>query len=330
MFRSINFGLAIGMLTLLPCLASAATAVSATEEEKQAAQKMFEAGDGLYESGRYEDAIVAFKNSHHLVASPNSRLMLARSYREAGKSREACDEFRGTIQDAEASGGRYPEAFQAAQSELNALESSLGQIEFPAEWRNQITELSVNGKPVAPSSKPIPVVAGTLHISYKLKDGSHHSTTLDLNRGERKTVEPDGLAQARPAKTSKQAAARPARSESSASLDSGTNPLRTAAWISAGVGAAGLTAFAVFAYLDHDAYKDLESECRGTGCPAGSMDKVDTGRRYQLFANLGLGVTAVGAAAATTLFIISSGKKSEGTQTALRMSPLGVQVDGRF
>lgn len=326
----LNCALLVATLTLLPCVASAASAVSATDEEKQAAQKMFEAGDGLYESGRFEDAIVAFKNSHHLVASPNSRLMLARSYREAGKNKEACEEFRGTIQDAEASGGRYPEALQAAQSELKALESSLGLIELDAELRDQISELSVNGKPIAVSAAPIPVVAGSLRIAYKLRDGTSHSTTLDLNRGEQRTVAADGSTLAPTPNTPKPATLTLTTSEVPAAGASGADPLRTAAWISAGVGVVGLSAFGVFAYLDHKTYKDLDSECRNAACPASSMDKVDTGRRHQLFANIGLGVAAVGAATATTLFVLSSGKRSDGARTAIQVSPLGVHIDGKF
>jgi hypothetical protein len=123
------------------------------EEEKRAAQKMFEAGDGLYESGRYEEATVAFKNSHDLAASPNSRLMLARSLREAGHHEQACTEFRATIQDAEASFGRYPEALQAARSELDALESLMTTDPHPAEANAVSTAVTtaVSTKPVATS-----------------------------------------------------------------------------------------------------------------------------------------------------------------------------------
>lgn len=330
MLRSFNFGLIAATLTLLPCAASAASAVSATDEEKQAAQKMFEAGDGLYESGRYEDAIVAFKNSHHLVASPNSRLMLARSFREAGKNQEACEEFRGTIQDAEASGGRYPEALQAAQSELKALESSLGRLELDPKLRDQISELSVNGKQVTVSAAPIPVVAGSVRIAYKLKDGTSHATTVDLNRGEQKTVTTDGSTRTATPTTLQPVSSMLRTSDEPDRHRSSADPLRTAAWISAGVGVVGWSAFGVFAYLDHKTYKDLDSECRNSGCPASSMDKVDTGRRHQLFANIGLGVAAVGTAAAATLFVLSSGKRSDAPRTAIQVSPTGVQIDGRF
>jgi hypothetical protein len=330
MRRQLQVTLLVGTLTLASALARAATPTGATEEEKQAAQKMFEAGDGLYESRRYDDAIVAFKNSHSLVASPNSRLMLARSLREAGRSAEASEEFRGTIRDAEASGGRYPEALQAAQSELKALEASLGHIELAQKLRAQIAEVSINGRPIAVSEAPIPVVAGTVRIEYRLKDGSSHSTTIGLAQGESKTVDASESIVAKPVTAAPSRPTTTARAASAPGRDSGGNVLRTAAWVSAGVGVLGLSAFGIFGYLNRKTYDDLESECPNGTCPASSMDKVDAGRRYQLLANVGLGVAVVGTAAATTLFVLSLGKKSDSPMLALGVFAGGVRLDAQF
>lgn len=272
----------VGILFCLPQFAHAATPASATEDEKRAAQKMFEAGDGLYESGRFEDAIAAFKNSHDLVSSPNSRLMLARSLREAGRNSEACREFRGTIGDAEASGGRYPEALQAAQSELKALEAQMAQ-------GSQVG--------AAAPTTTVPAASATTQPA---------PSTATANRSSAPASSPPPPAPA-PSST-----------------------MRTAAWISAGVGVAGLSAFGIFGYLDKKTHDALESECRNALCSPSSLDKADTGRRYQLLANVGLGVAAVGAVAATTLFILSPRKEPGSTQLALKATPTGLVVDGRF
>lgn len=298
----------------------------ATEEARQAAQKMFEAGDGLYESGRYEDAIAAFKNSHHLVASPNSRLMLARSLREAAHYAQACVEFRGTIQDAEATSGRYPEALASARSELAALERSLGHLELDAKLREQIRELTINGKAVETLGAQIPVPAGTLHVELRLKDGSTHSNTIDLAQGEHKRLNPPEFetqslkAEAPPASTTKERTTPTERN----------GGVRTAAWISAGIGAAGLTVFGAFGVLNWKAFQDLQSSCPADRCSNASADKIDAGRRYQLVANLGLGVAVLGTAAATTLFVLSMRKQAESPAVALSLAPTGLQLDGRF
>lgn len=312
-----------------PLTAHAASPDVATDEEKHAAQKMFEAGDGLYESGRYEDAIVAFKNSHHLVASPNSRLMLARSLREAGHYAEACAEFRGVIRDAEATQGRYPEALSSARSELGTLESSLGQLELDAKFRERVRGLSVNGQAVAPLTAPIVVPAGTLQLEYLLSDGSHHSTAVELARGEHKLLNELEFA---PQFTQPEAsvAASPNASTHSAPQGARSDGVRTAAWISTGVAAAGIASFGVFGLLNRRAFNELESSCPADRCSTTSADTIEAGRRYQRLANLGLGVAIVGTATATTLFIVSMRKQGESPAIALNITNAGVQLDGKF
>jgi tetratricopeptide (TPR) repeat protein len=241
-----------------------------TVEHRKAAQKMFEAGDALYEAGRYEEAAEAFRQSHSLVKSPNSRLMFARSLRELGKTEEACVEYRGTRDDATESGGRYPEALQAATAELSALES---QSRTPA---------AATPKAAAP---PVAISA------------------VD---------------------------AKPARESSALPAPQSPNPLRTAAWISAGVGAAGAVGFVVFGLLDRNTYDDLEKDCPSGACSGDPSGRIDSGRAYQLTANVGAGLALLGAVTATTLFIVSAPKSSNGPGTAVLLAPGSVQVQGHF
>jgi tetratricopeptide (TPR) repeat protein len=270
------------MFTLLcgtPRSSNAVSSGAALEEEKRAAQKMFEAGDGLYESGKYAEAITAFKNSHDLVASPNSRLMLARSLREAGRHPEAIAEFQATIRDAEASFGRYPEALQAAQSELKALEALTAAPPTPLP-----VEAEQKAEPVPPTVSPAPAPP-------QAPTATPQPSPTPVN--ERKS------------------------------------PLTPAAWVSAGIGAAGLATFGIFGYLNHQTYSDLQASCRSV-CPADSGERIDAGRRYQLLGNIGLGVAVVGAATATTLFVLSAKRGHEAPPVAVRLSATGLSINGGF
>lgn len=272
-FRFLPVALAV-CLTLGPLPGAAADREAPHADQKKAAQKMFEAGDALYESGRFDDAVEAFRQSHTLVDSPNSRLMLARSLRELGKTPEACSEFSGTIADAEASGGRYPEALQAATAELDALKAQTS------------GDCSKKPSEVAPPSAPpqAPIATST-----------------------------------------------PRAAVDTTSADSGSiPPLRLAAWVTAGIGTAGVLGFATFGYLNKKAYSDLEHDCRAGNCSENVSDRVDTGQRYQTLANVSLSIGLVGAAAATTLFIISSPHSAEGKRVSLSVGPSTVVVDGRF
>jgi tetratricopeptide (TPR) repeat protein len=272
-FRLISLAFAI-VVSVGAHRAYAAGPDAPTADQKKAAQKMFEAGDALYESARYEDAVEAFKQSHSLVSSPNSRLMLARSLREVGKSQEACTEFSETIHDAEVSGGRYPEALQAATAELEALKAQTS------------ADCSVQKAPKLSPSPPT---------------------------------------------TTPQTATESPKPLSTTSTTNAPNPtLRMAAWASAGVGVIGFLGFGTFGYLNLRTYGNLESDCPNGSCKGDTSTRIDKGKQYQTLANIGLGLGLVGAAASTTLFILSMPHASENSKVAILVGPASVIVDGQF
>jgi tetratricopeptide (TPR) repeat protein len=272
-FRHISFAVAI-IVSLGAHRSYAAGSDAPNAEQKKAAQKMFEAGDALYESARYEDAVEAFKQSHALIDSPNSRLMLARSLREVGKSQEACVEFTETIHDAEGSGGQYPEALQAATAELEALKAQTS------------ADCSIKKEPKLTPTPP--------------------------------TATP-------------QTATEPPKPISSTLASNAPNPtLRMAAWASAGVGVIGFLGFGTFGYLNHRTYGNLEDDCPKGSCKENTSERIDKGKRYQTFANVGLGLGLIGAAASTTLFILSMPRSTENPKVTLLVGPASVIVDGQF
>jgi tetratricopeptide (TPR) repeat protein len=266
--RAIIF-LCVAQLAFVTHHASAAPP-SDTNDPKKAAQILFEAGDVLYESARYEEAVAAFRQSHAIVNSPNSRLMLARSLRELGKTVEACEQFAATVHDAEASEGRYPEAFQAATAEFDALK-----------------------KQTAENCTP-------------LKSGGTAPTTT------RSTSRPNTTTKTQSLPTTE------------------NDPLRLAAWASVGVATAGVVGFALFGYLDHQTYQGLKQDCPNGSCDPNESSRIDRGQRYQTFANVSLGVAALGAAAATTLFVLSIPHRNETPKLSLRLGYGSMLVDGQF
>jgi tetratricopeptide (TPR) repeat protein len=312
--------------------ANAASVETATSEQKRAAQKVFEAADGLYESGRYEEAAQAFKASHDLVASPNSRLMFARALRELKRLDEACAEYRGTIQDAEASGDRYPEALKSAQAELEALTQSSATIDIKPAPDQHPTEVRLNGRQVEWSlGQQIVAPASKVQLELRFADGTVRQEELELNAGETREIELKQAAETRAEKPAAPSVVKvtppPPVPESKPRQP---RPLRTAAYVSGAVGVAGFAAFGVFGFLNHSTYSNLESKCSNNICSGSQMDDVDKGRRYQLIANIGLGVGAVGTAAAVTLFILSSGQSAQERGTALMLGPGNLSLSGRF
>ena len=62
----------------------------------------------LYDAKHYAEALTAFRASHDVVKSPNTRLMIARCLRELGRLGEAYAETAATIAEAEAGSAAPP------------------------------------------------------------------------------------------------------------------------------------------------------------------------------------------------------------------------------
>lgn len=306
-------------------------------DQRRAAQKMFEAADELYESGRFAEAAQAFRASHSTVASPNSRLMLARSLRELGKLGEAYDEFSGAVQDAEASAGRYPETHQAAKAERAALMPHLGFVTVeigPGLAAAEDFEVAGRRLPATAVGSPVAVTPGRTTVRVRLADGSVFEQTLVVEQGRQATVQfPSEPAppEVPPPKVTSAPPKPPMRSDPARAepADTGTG-LRTAAYVAGGVGVLGGVGFGVFGLLNRGTYQDLETSCPSGACPADRQSDIDAGERYQLLANVSLGVAIVGVAAGTTLFVLSTSSEPAPGTVAVRVLPGGMSVGGRF
>ena len=122
-------GLVAGIWCVAPSRADAVPVDVATAEQTQAAQRIFEEADKLFDVQQYEQAIEKYRASHAIVASPNSRLMIARSLRELGRLPEAHAEYEAALADAQrvaADLPQYRETVRAAEDELQALRSRVG------------------------------------------------------------------------------------------------------------------------------------------------------------------------------------------------------------
>lgn len=321
---------------VVACLATAvspaygASVDNANQEQKRAAQKMFEAADELYESGRYAEAAQAFRASHDLVASPNSRLMVARSLREIGKLAEAYREYVGTVSDAEASGGRYPEAQATANAEAAALRS---QLAFLVVKEGKADSLRIGDQSVPlPQSEPIAVEPGSLKLELLAQGRLLLEEEVTLSAGDEHVVGDAPSSAAARSTNEPKASAKP---DSAPLLPPGpaaepNHGMRTAAYVAGGVGIAGLASFGVFGYLTRSQFNSLEQDCPDATCPPNSADEVDRGRLYQTVANVSLGVGVLGAALGTTLYFLSEPDDERSSTMGVRLAPGQISFRGDF
>jgi hypothetical protein len=325
-------------LLLSPAVSAAGANVNeASREQLKAAQKTFEVANDLYDAKRYEEAITAFRASYEIVASPNSRLMVARALRELGRFDDAYKDFLAALSDAEAAAQRdkkYRKTVDAAREELKALEQRVGLLSVELVSAPEGSQVEVAGKHYTPAelATPIAVAPGKVTIVARAPQRPAIERSLELAAGSRQALRIDLAA---PAETGieGQPVGVPAPAESSVTLEPPRSggALRTLAFVAGGVGVAGLATFGIFGTLNNQKFSELEDECAEGRCPAERQEDIDAGRQYQTIANIGLIVGVVGVGAGTVLFLMS-GRSAE--RAALPMDvalgPSDVQVRGRF
>jgi hypothetical protein len=318
--------------------AEGASLDDASKEQSIAAQKAFEAADVLYDAKHYTEALAAFRASHDVVKSPNTRLMIARSLRELGRLGEAYTEAKAALAEAEAVSERHPryaETARAAREDLRALEPRVGFVIVDlakAADEGLTAKIGERSFDAAALSEPIAVTPGKTPVVVSAAGPKEFRRDVAVQAGGTQTVTVD-FAPSRSMDSGKEPepsppAPPPKTAEDTVSVGPDSS-MRTWAYVAGAAGAAGLVTFGVFGLLNSSSHSSLEDDCPAGRCPPGRKDDIDAGRRYQLIANVGLGVGIVGLAAGTTLFVLSS-KSSEQPQTALRITPGAVSFERRF
>lgn len=92
-------------------------------------------------------------------------------------------------------------------------------------------------------------------------------------------------------------------------------PNRTAAYVSLGIGAAGLAAGGVLGFLTLQKHQDLKDQCPGDVCPTDQRDNYDSAKKLGNMSTVAFGVGGVGVALGAVLFFTAS--PSRGDQAGL-------------
>ncbi|MEZ4225555.1 MAG: hypothetical protein R3B13_31675 [Polyangiaceae bacterium] len=333
--------------TLILCLGIAsvghARGVSvedASQDQWRGAQKTFLAADELFDAQRYEEAMKAYIASWDIVASPNTRLQIARCQRELGRLPDAYDEMTGALSDAEHAAAidkKYQRAAVAARTEREAVRKRIGLISLQLRNAPEGTLLQVGERDITLSSldRPIAVTPGEVRIrvsspgredlvqTIRVEAGSADEIVLDLSSPAPATAPPT-TSPPTPVKSSAPRSAAPSRNaDSTAGAKTSLRPYAIAA---GGVGVLGLATFAVLGSLNNSKFADLEDACNAGKCPPGSDSDIDTGRQYQTFANVGLIVGVVGIGAGVALWAAEPAEPS----AEVGLGPGSVTLRGRF
>lgn len=287
----------------------------ATDEEKNAAQELFLKGDEDFDVQDYERALEHFTASYSTVASPNSRLMIARCLLEIGRLDEAYDEYSGVMKDAKGNDD-YETTGNTAQKEREALRHRLAWLNVKLGNVPEGSRLMVGGRERTSESleEPIAVTPGKTAVKATTGDGQVAEATVHLAAGRTATVQMklgETITVGDPPRNLEKVEKEPEEpqvKEQPSSPYAQRTSLKPYAYAAAGLGVLGFSGFAVLGTLSTNHYEALEEDCTDGICPASSQDDIDSGKQMQLFANVSLGVGIIGAAAAVTLFALDAKK----------------------
>lgn len=340
--RTFAFFLAV---TPALCVLSASSAASAqqpaaaqpSEKDIQQAQSNFKKGNDFFAMKKYALALDAFKKSYASVASPNSRLYIARSLAALGELQEAYFEFEGTIAEADARAKteeKYAPTRDTATLERDELANKLALVTVNVASDAPDAKLLIGGKEVPRErwGKPYPVAPGSTEVVLETPSKPPIKESLTLAAGDKREVALKPPAPAVGPSDGLAGGGSGDPSPDTGTSSGGMKKLRPFAYVAGGLGVAGFATFAVAGILSNSTYSDLEETCRGP-CPADRADDVSKGKTQQTIANIGLIVGAVGAAAAVPLFILSMDKKSDDkpkTEASVVVGPSYMGIRGRF
>jgi hypothetical protein len=302
----------------------------ATPVQREQAQSRFLRGKELLAKKDFAGALGEFRASQEIVASPNTRLQIARSLLGQGKTVAAYVEFGRTAVEAKellAQDTRYQRAYDAANAERAELEPRLGFVSMQIENPSDGTTVTVAGEPVQRAAwpEPAPVIEGDTTVVVQTPGHAPVERTVSVKAGQKFSLTVDAQSGAADATQ----VAGPSSPGQGAHSD-GMSPLRLGAYVAGGVGVLGLATFAVFGAMASSTYGDLNGACGGGPCPASKSGEISSGKTDETLANIGLVVGALGVGAGATLFVLSMPKSSPAASAAVVVSPNWAGVRGTW
>jgi hypothetical protein len=337
--------LAAELLVASPAWAEGVPVADATAAQRKQAAHELAKGQKLFKAAKFPEAIVALSKSHDIVADPEARLLIARAQQNGGGLVAALAEYEGTVREARPlarDDDKYRKLLETAQRERQELEGVVAKVMIRLRYAPPGTKVDIDGEvvPTEKLSEPIVLSPGLVRFTARTPDGLETDRQLTLTAGQDAKVElafPRDTIEPSAAELKAEQEPGPDKSaESDAPSATPGNGKRTAAFVAAGVGVAGLAAFGVFGAISNSKYHQLQDACVDNRCPTSSRNDIDQGKRFQTIANVGLAVGIVGVATSAALFVWAwqaPGKpESDAAVSQLKLSvgPAAVQLAGCF
>ncbi|MCC6668191.1 MAG: tetratricopeptide repeat protein [Polyangiaceae bacterium] len=317
-------------LVCLALLVTVAPATAApTAADTKAALEKFKAAQKAFDAKDFAQALDLARAALEVTGSPNARLYVARALRELGRLPEAHQELDRTLRDARDAAKKDPKyepTRDAAAAELALLDQRVGKVIVALVDPPPGVKVELNGSPLDATQVGQPVAvapgdvlarahgegAGAVERQVQIAAGATQTITL-VFRAE----QPGAAAPRAPV----EAPSPPPR----AAAQGGS--LRTVGYVMAGVGVAGMAVFAISGSMANAKYGELEDACGSARCSDPKYaDTVDSGKRLDTIANVGLVAGGVGLLAGGALIVFGGPKEKKGG-AAVRGTPGGLSLE---
>jgi hypothetical protein len=304
----LNFKILLATLCVVPLLLAQPAAAQMPQGDAAAAQLFFERGRDASTRGDAAEACKNFEESLRLDLAVGTLFNLARCEEDLGRFASAWQHLHEGIDRLEESDSRRKPAIQAA----SAVEKRVPKLTLafaPGAPVGQVLRDGVALSSVS-LSLALPVNPG-MHAVIVKADGRYDATfEAELKEGELRTLivhvgepKPPEVVKADP------------KPSTPLAPPSSSSPVRTAGWITAGVGAASLGVSAVTAALAFERSQVVKDRCDASGvCDAEGLEALGTSQKYGRVATATVIVGGVLLGAGAVLILLG---KPESAQRAL-------------
>lgn len=280
----------------------------------------FKAAQDLFDKGKFAAALPLFR----AIESPNATFYAGLCLRELKQLPEAYEELSAAIRGATARAAtepRYAATRDAASTERAALTAKIGLVVIAVTDRPAGLEVKVAGRLLAAErlGESVAVAPGPVLVEATAPGRAAFQRELAIGAGSSEVL---AIALPPAGGASADHAASP--------RDQSGGTARTAGFVVAGLGAAGLVTFAITGALANSKYDSVSKACGGTHCadPAYSS-QIGAGKTLDTVANVGLATGLLGAAGGALMILFGGPRPAP---VAVAASPDGARlfVSGRF
>jgi hypothetical protein len=329
MLRSARPLAVAGMLSLL----ASGPAFAQSDSDKATARELGQTGQTALDAHDWKRAEDDFRRADALFHAPTLTLGLARAQAGQGRVVEAWESYHRIILDNNTSSPVFAKALADAQAEIGSVEGRRARVTINVQGADA-PKVTIDDVPVRAEALGIErLVDPGQHVIKATADGYRlASQTITLAEGGTQTVtltlqkDTGGVAGAPGAVVVAPlppgtAAPPPEGTAPTETPSGGGSGMKTAAFVSFGVGGAGLLLGAITGGLAVSKHSTLSGECKGGTCPSSASSDLSSYHTMGTLSTVGFVVAGVGVAAGVTLILLAPKGTPSAPATGLRVTP---------